>query len=231
MYLSSSPEKNGAEPCLRCSSAAVLTRPSIVFTWQNLRILAQKGQALWGTLRLEFEKSNFQAKRVCNMTMKPDRNPAALKNNSGSENLSHKPKKFLGACPQHATKHAARIPVMATELKAGPGAEQLCQCLVCSKGNMPWFQGRAHLPSGIVLYSIYRWVWGLLWNFGKGSIGTLAYFFTQRVSFGTWKGRISFSGTTGQYPLSLNVLLTDCFVLCMLFRGTHHKSILKLKQK
>lgn len=64
MNLSSAPEKSGAEPCLRCSSVAVLTRPSIVFTWQNLRILAQKGQALWGILGLEFEKSNFQGKSL-----------------------------------------------------------------------------------------------------------------------------------------------------------------------
>lgn len=65
------------------------------------------------------------------MTMKPDRNPAALKNNSGSESLSHKTYKLLGARPQHAMKRAARIPVLTTELMAGPEAEPLSvSCLL-----------------------------------------------------------------------------------------------------
>lgn len=42
--------------------------------------------------------------------------------------------------------NAARIPVLATELMAGPGAEQLCQCLVCSEGNNAMISGES-LPS------------------------------------------------------------------------------------
>lgn len=71
------------------------------------------------------------------MTMKADRNPAALKTDSRGENLSHKPKELLGAHPQHAMKHSAKIPVLATELTVGPGAKDLCQCGPVTKPVLP----------------------------------------------------------------------------------------------
>lgn len=137
MYLSGSPEESGAEPCLRCSSMIVLTCPSIVFTWQELWLLAHKGQALWGMLRLEFGKSNFQGKKDCNMTMKPDRNPAVLKTDCRSENLSHKPNKLLRTHLYHAMKHATKILVLATELSVGPRAKDLRQSGPATKPVLP----------------------------------------------------------------------------------------------
>ena len=62
------------------------------------------------------------------MTMKPDRNTAALKTDSRSENCSHKPKDLLRARLKHVMKHAAKIAVLAAELMVGPGAKELCQC-------------------------------------------------------------------------------------------------------
>lgn len=40
-------------------------------------------------------KEQFPGKEVCNMTTKPDRSPAALKNYSRSKNLSHKSRELL----------------------------------------------------------------------------------------------------------------------------------------
>lgn len=59
---------------------------------------------------------------------KKSRKLAALKNDSRSENLYRKANELPGARLRHEMKHAAKIPVLATDLMAAPGAEELCQC-------------------------------------------------------------------------------------------------------
>lgn len=88
--------------------------------------------------------------------MKPDRNAAALKNNSRSENLSHKLSELLGARLHHVMKHAAKIPMLSTELMVGRGAEELCQCGPVTTPVFPAQRAICHdfkrdLPSGFVL--------------------------------------------------------------------------------
>lgn len=75
-------------------------------------------------------------KKVCNMTMKPDRNPAVLKTDSRSENLSHKPK-LLRTSLYHAMKHTAKTLVLAIELSVGPRAKDLCQSGPATKPVVP----------------------------------------------------------------------------------------------
>lgn len=128
-------------------------------------------------------------------------------------------------------KHAARIPVLATELAAGPGAQELYvsvpqwispssllrgQCAVISKVSSP--------PSRLctvlnVQTSLPEACFGLLAN---AVLHIHACSFSWRISLGKWKGRSPCSGTTEKGHLSLCSLLTDywedVFCLYMVFR-------------
>ena len=217
MYLSSSPEESGAEPCLRCSSMTVFTCLSIVFTCQELRILACEGQVLWGMLRLEFVKSNFQGKKSGTSHWNQTEILLPWKLTLGVRTFPTNPTNSLGhACTMQwstlqdpSAGHRANGRARSSRVVLVWSSDQACP--PCSAGIMLWFQKGAHLSSGFVLCWMYRLVCSLLWAFWKCSLDILACSFTQRTSLGTWKGRRSFSVITEQCHLSLNTLLAHCW--------------------
>lgn len=214
MYLSGSPEESRAEPCLRCSSVAVLTCPSIVFTWQKLRIWTHEGQALWGMLRLEFGKSNFQEK---SLQLDNETRQKCCCLEKQLQEWEPFPQTQWAPWGTSAPCDEARCKDPSAGHRANGGnrsrrAVSLWSsdqaCLPCSEGNMPWFQKGPSFRLCTVLN--VQTSLGFALGFCKCSIDILAYSLTQRISLGTWKGRSSFSLTTGQCRLSRNTLLTNC---------------------
>lgn len=146
MYLSGSPEESRAEPCLRCSSVAVLTCPSIVFTWQKLRIWAHEGQTLWGMLRLEFGKSNFQEKSLQHDNETREKCCCLEKWLQEWEPFPQTQWAPWGT-PAPCDEARCKDPSAGHRANGGNRSRRAVSvwssdqaCLPCSEGNMPWFQ-------------------------------------------------------------------------------------------
>lgn len=125
MCLSSSPEKSGAEPCLRCECGC------FNMSCHCLHQTEARDFGLWRTsplkdVKVRVWKEQFPGKEVCNTSMKPDRNPAAWKITLEVRTFPTNSPSSSGARLHHVMMHAAKIPVLVTELMVGSRTEELC---------------------------------------------------------------------------------------------------------